>query len=124
MLSADSPAVLNLVRSSPAEAAPIMLHFLQGILTQTAGVPASPLVDAALEHFARSLDVQLLALIIPGMPSAQALESIEHLVRMPREAFVGAVRNIIRRQDGSDGVVNARELLIRLHVLDPQAAKV
>jgi hypothetical protein len=124
MLSADSPAVLNLVRSSPAEAAPIMFHFMKGILTQTGGVPAPPLVDAALEHYARSQDVQFLALLVPGMPAKQALENIEQLVRMPREAFVEAIRNIIRRSDGSDGVVNARELLIRLHLLDPQVVKV
>lgn len=124
MLSADSPAVLDLVQSSPAAAAPVMLHFLRGALTQTGGVPPPPLVDAALAHYERSQDVHLLALIMPGMPPALALQNVGALVRMPRDAFLAAVRNVVQGADGRPGVLNPRELLIQLHLLDPQAAKV
>ena len=124
MLSADSPAVLDLVQSSPAAAAPVMLHFLRGALTRTGGVPPPPLVDAALAHYERSQDVQLLALIMPGMPPALALQNVAHLVRMPRDAFLAAIRNVVHAPDGRAGVLNPRELLIQLHLLDPQAVNV
>jgi hypothetical protein len=118
ILSPDSRHVLTLVEESPAAAAPIMVHFLGGVLSQSDGIPPPPLVDAAMQHYVRSLDVEVLALIIPGMRPQQALDYSGQLMKMPLDKFKAAVRKLVQRADGSAGVVKPRELLIHFHLID------
>lgn len=122
-LSPDSRHVLAFVEESPAAAAPVAIAFLTGVLTQTGGVPPPPLVDASMALYEKSRDVDLLALVLPGLPPPRALALSDRLLGMPLDKFRAAIRRVVRKESGA-GAVNAKELLVHLHLVDISALNV
>lgn len=123
-LSADDSTVLTLISESPAAAAPLMLNFVSGIVSRVGDVPPPPLVDAAMLHYARSADVNLLALLMPGMAAPQALQHSGRLMGLPLDKFKTAVRKLVQRPGGADSVISPQALLLHFHLLDESSLDV
>jgi hypothetical protein len=117
-LPADSRAALAALADSPAEHAPLIHGLLAGMLQQTAGVPPPPLVDAGLAFCARTGDLRVEALLLPGMPAPQALKHIGALVRLPMPDFRAAIKAALVRADGSPALLHPRDVLVHLHTLE------
>jgi hypothetical protein len=119
VVSPDSRSVLSLIEQAPADAGPIILRLISGMLSRTAGIPPPPLVDSVLGHYEKTASLDLLALILPGMPTAQALKYAGELVKMPVEAFREAVRRLVSRPEGAgQPPVSPHALLMHYHLLD------
>lgn len=122
--SADSTAVLALVEAAPAAAAPTVRAFVEGLIAPMRGVPPPPLVEAAVAQYGRSGDVELLALVLPGLPEAQAREYSTALVRLciaTPEKFHAAVTRLVTAREGQQAPALApNALLMHLHLVNPE----
>jgi hypothetical protein len=122
VVSPDGRRVLSLIESAPAEAAELVLQLVRGMLSQLGGIPTSQLVDAAMHAYNTSGDLQLLALLMPGMPKELAKQHAPALVKL-QSTSVEAFREAVRRTVSSSGTrrpasLAPRDLLMTLHTVD------
>lgn len=119
MISGDNPKALALIRETPPGAEDVAVAFIEGMLSRAAvTVPGLPLVDACVTLYTRCKDVRVIALALPGMPRAQALEYLGHLVRLPAGAFKSAVRQLVAVHDAQEPLLKPIELINHLHIVD------
>lgn len=126
--SADSTAVLALIEAAPQAAAPTVRAFVEGLIASLRGVPPPPLVEAAVSQYGRSGDVELLALVLPGLPEEQARAHSTALVQLCTSApdrFLAAVARLVTAQDGQQAPALApNALLMHLHIVRPEDEQV
>ena len=119
-VSPDSRRAMALIEGSTPAAAQLVLKLVRGMVAQLKGVPTSSLIGSCMQAYSRSQDLQLLALVIPGMPREQALQYAPVLAKLPSEEFKDAVKRLVTGVGGLRApALSAQTLLMLYNTANP-----
>lgn len=115
-VSPDSRRAMTLIETSTPDASQLVLQLVRGMVDQLEGVPTPPLIDSCMQAYSHSHDLELLSLVIPGMPQSQALQYAPVLAKLPPEVFKSTVKRLVTGVAGRrTPALTAQALLVLFH---------